>query len=51
MKCKECGKENWEIVIGYLRKEEVCWIHLFQCKSCKRCVVTDDSIQSEDGEL
>jgi len=47
-KCKECGSCNWEIVIGYLRKEEGKWISLWQCYNCKRVVsATDEDLDGE----
>ncbi len=48
MRCEECGNNEWETVLGYVRKEEEEWIHLFQCKNCKRVVACDDDCYYSD---
>lgn len=53
MKCKECNSEDWETITPMsIQKDPITLLplFLFQCKQCKRVVMTD--IQSTyDKEL
>ena len=49
MKCEECGNDEWEIVLAYVKIEEGTPIHLFQCKKCKRVVAVGDDYFDSDG--
>ena len=42
MRCKECGCEEWYFVVPYLKEELGTWLHLYQCKQCKRVVLASD---------
>ena len=51
MKCKDCGAEEWDIILGYVREEEGRNLHLYQCMNCKRCVCGTDDVTDEGGEI
>ena len=50
-KCIECGHDDWELIIAYLKEEEEGWLDLYQCKHCKRVVCTTEEYLEMEGKI
>jgi len=51
MICKECSNDDWELVWFGALKEEGSHVNIYQCKDCKRIVMTTETWLHSNEEV